>query len=301
MKLVAIDKNRCTGCVVCASICPYNAIILKDGKAEYCLETCFFCGQCRAVCPVDAIALRNISDKLGLSSIRERQGVVQPGDADPADLVALMRSRRSCRKFLDKPVDLDLLTDLVKIGTTAPSGTNSQSWNFLILPSRPDLEAFGELVGAYYRKLNRLAANPLLRVMMKVAGNSSLQDYYRNYYDSVKKALSEWDNDRIDRLFHGAVAGIVVTGKNGASCPAEDAMLATQNILLSAHTLGLGSCLIGFAVEAMRRMPAIRKKIKLAADEQAYAVIVLGYPAVVYQRPAHRRAVQPRILRMTSL
>ena len=59
----------------------------------------------------------------------------------------------------------------------------------------------------------------------------------------------------MDRLFHGAAAAILVTGRRQASCPAEDALLATQNILLAAHAMGLGSCLIGFAVEAMRRDP----------------------------------------------
>lgn len=283
------------------SICPYDAIVLRDGKAEYSLDTCFLCGHCRSVCPVEAVRLSGVADRLGLSTIEERQEVMKPGQANSADLVALMRSRRSCRKFRETSVALDLLTDLVKIGTTAPSGTNSQSWNFVILPSRPDLLAFGELVGSYYRKLNRQAANPLLRTLMKIVGNDSLGRYYHNYYASVERAIREWDENGRDRLFHGAVAAIVVTGKKDASCPAEDAMLASQNILLAAHAQGLGSCLIGFAVEAMRRMVRIRRQIEIAADEDPYAVIALGYPAVSYLRPAHRRVVRPRIVRMNGV
>ncbi len=50
-----------------------------------------------------------------------------------------------------------------------------------------------------------------------------------------------------DLLFHGAPAAIIVASKEEASCPSEDSLLATQNILLGAHSLGLGTCLVGFA------------------------------------------------------
>ena len=48
-----------------------------------------------------------------------------------------------------------------------------------------------------------------------------------------------------DQLFHGSTAAILTGSNPGVSCPAEDAPLATQNILLAAHSIGLGSCLIG--------------------------------------------------------
>ena len=76
-----------------------------------------------------------------------------------------------------------------------------------------------------------------------------------------------------------------------ASCGAEDALLATQNILLAAEGLDLGTCLIGFAVEAMQRDPSIGRKIGLDPDETTHAVIALGHPAIRYQRPAHRKPV----------
>ena len=95
------------------------------------------------------------------------------------------------------------------------------------------------------------------------------------------------------------MAAILVTGKKDASCPAEDALLATQNILLAAHAMGLGSCLIGFVVEAMRRDAKLRRQIGIADDEEIYSVIALGYPAVNYLRPANRKVVVPRIVKLT--
>jgi len=162
------------------------------------------------------------------------------------------------------------------------------------------LQVLGGMVAGYYRKLNRLAENPLLRFMVKIFGGDRLGRYFRRYHDSVAEALREWDEKGTDRLFHGAVAAILVTGKKDASCPAEDALLATQNMLLAAHAMGLGSCLVGFVVEAIRRDPELKKLLVIADDEEIYSVIALGYPAVNYLRPANRKVVVPRVLRLTE-
>lgn len=300
MEQIIIDRGKCTGCGVCVRICPYRAIILVDEKAEYILGDCFLCGQCQAVCPVDAVRLPQLALKLGLVTIEEREKAVPPGTVNASELVAMMRSRRSCRKYRNKTVPLVMLEDLVKIGTTAPSGTNSQLWNFIILPTMSDVQVLGGMVADYYRKLNRLAENPFLRFITKIIGRDSLGRYYHRYHDSVADALQEWDEKGTDRLFHGAVAAILVTGKKDASCPAEDALLATQNILLAAHAMGLGSCLIGFVVEAMRRDPALRRRVGITDEEEIYSVIALGYPGVTYFRPANRKVVVPRILSLVD-
>lgn len=44
-----------------------------------------------------------------------------------------VRTRRSIRAFLDKPVDLDLLRDLIARATRAPSGGNLQPWHLHLL------------------------------------------------------------------------------------------------------------------------------------------------------------------------
>ncbi len=297
---VIINQQKCTGCGVCAAICPYRIISMQDGIAKHSGEICFLCDHCRAVCPQEAIKTLGQSPVLGLATLEENPDVIGPGTSNVSELVALMRSRRSCRSYQATPVPLAMLLDLVKIGTTAPSGTNSQGWGFVILPSREDLLVLGGMVSDYYRKLNRLAANPLLRGAVKIFAGDSLGNYYRNYFASVTEALRQWDEEGTDMLFHGATAAILVTGRKTASCPAEDALLATQNILLAAHAMGLGSCLIGFAVEAMRRARTMKEKMEIPEDEQIYSVIALGFPAVAYLHHAGRKVVQPRIVRPTE-
>jgi nitroreductase len=75
----------------------------------------------------------------------------------------------------------------------------------------------------------------------------------------------------------------------------EDAMLATQNILLAAHSLGLGTCLIGYAVKVIQHDPAIQRYLKIPDEEKVFAVIALGYPDETYQTLTGRKKVVPRV------
>jgi nitroreductase len=149
-------------------------------------------------------------------------------------------------------------------------------------------------VAGFFKRLNRLAENRLVRGGLRLFGKRELSDYYRDYYRSVQEGLSEWEHHGRDRLFHGARAAILVGSKPGGSCPVEDALLATQNILLAAHTLGLGSCLVGFAVSAMEKDAAIRSAVGIPRGERVHAVIALGYPAETYLRVAGRKKAAVR-------
>ena len=297
MKPVIIDTTACSGCGLCSEVCPYKAFTLKEGTATYIIEDCFLCGHCQAVCPDNAITIPRLSPSPGdLLDHKYGSQAIKP-HIGTGPLIEIMSSRRSCRNFKKKNVPLEILEELVQVGITAPSGTNCQAWNFIILPRREDLFHFGILVGNYFKKLNRLAESWLLRSFTRFFMGGGLNRYYQNHYDSVKEALRDWDDNGEDRLFHGAQAAILVTAKKDASCPAEDALLATQNILLVAHSMGLGTCLIGFAVEAVRRDKSIGGKLILPEDEELYAVIAIGYPKVAYLRPAGRKKVVPRVFR----
>ena len=289
-----IDQDKCTGCGLCLSVCPDQTLSLLRGKATVSGDRCMACGHCRAICPAEAISFPGLEQDLFFQTFTADTRNLPPGQGDTAQLVRIMLSRRSCRNYQNRALEQPLLEDLVRIGTCAPSGTNSQAWTFTILPQRSAVEALGNLVAAYFARLNRQAANPVLRGFLRLLGKPALANYYRRYHATIAQGLREWEEHGRDRLFHGAPAAIIVGSRPGASCPKEDALLATQNILLAAHTMGLGSCLIGFAVAAMAKAPKIQRTLGIPDAETIHAIIALGYPAEPYQRLTGRKPITPR-------
>jgi nitroreductase len=58
--------------------------------------------------------------------------------------------------------------------------------------------------------------------------------------------------------------------------------------------MGLGTCLIGFAVEAIRNDPAIKHFLKIPDEETVYAVIAMGYPDEKYEGLTGRKRFELR-------
>lgn len=287
-----IDPDRCIGCGMCIPVCPKQTLGIEDGKAVVRGTESLNCDHCAAACPVDAIRVAAVDPGLShFQTFTADTRWLPHGRFDAATLVNLMGSRRSCRNFFNQPVDRSLLEDLVKAGITAPSGSNCQPWTFTILPDRKAVNGLGRRVGDFFRKTNRMAENRWLRTGLKLIGKPELDTYYRLHYPTVEMGLAAWDRGERDLLFHGATAVIVVAADKSASCPSEDALLATGNMLLAAHAMGLGTCLVGFVIEAMRRDRSIVRMIGVPDHETPYAVIALGWPKETYQQVAGRKPV----------
>jgi nitroreductase/NAD-dependent dihydropyrimidine dehydrogenase PreA subunit len=288
-----IDQELCVGCGQCVPVCPTRALELVDGKARVVGQRSIYCGHCAAACPTGAIAVEPLAGGHPRLAAAEKPWLA-PGEFDAALLERLMASRRSCRNYRERPVPREVLAELVQVGATAPSGTNSQRWTFTVLPDRRAVLALAEPIGEFFRRLNAAAAKPWLRNLLRLVGRPELARYHREHRESVAEALAEWEATGRERLFHGAPAAILVGSLPGGSTPVEDALLAAGQILLAAHARGLGTCLVGYAVEVLSRRAELRRLAGLSAQERVHAVIAVGWPREAYERPAGRLPVEPR-------
>lgn len=56
--IIAIDEERCQGCVNCMMSCRTEAIRVFEGKARISVQKCIYCGKCFRDCPESAITAR---------------------------------------------------------------------------------------------------------------------------------------------------------------------------------------------------------------------------------------------------
>ena len=228
-----IDQEKCDACGECIKVCPHETISMINKKATITGNESLVCGHCQAACKSGAIIVGGIDESLSnFNSFKSEKKWLPFGRYNTTGLVNLMQSRRSCRNYKNKPVEKELLEDLVKIGVTAPSGSNCQMWSFTVLPDRKSVEAFGEQVKDFFHNLNRLAGKAWLRMLLKLLGKRQLSDYYENYYERIKEGLKNWETNDKDMLFHGAPAVIAIACKCNVTIRIQKKLRVEGNTLI---------------------------------------------------------------------
>ena len=53
---LTLDENKCTGCGLCADVCPHRVIDIENGKARIAhKDRCMECGACMQNCAFEAV------------------------------------------------------------------------------------------------------------------------------------------------------------------------------------------------------------------------------------------------------
>ena len=158
-------------------------------------------------------------------------------------------TRRSIRQYKDEKISKEDITKILKAAQYAPSAHNRQPWEFLIIEDKEKMAEFRKIQP--WTSFVKDAAVAIL-----VCGN-------------------------MDVAHHKTI------GENTYSYADIDCSLATQNITLAAHSLGIGSCICGVAP-----MPEVVQKFsemfELPENIRPIALVALGVPAEEPKQPADR-------------
>jgi len=157
-----------------------------------------------------------------------------------------------------------MLNEIIAAGNAAPSGVNSQMWRFVVIEN------------AEFRK--KLAALALPRY----------KAWLEKMPDEIKAIRQEIDEICEDPAYYSAPAIIFVIGYGMTS--ALDCPMVCQNIMLSARSLGIGSCWV-YIGQLPLDDPEVRESLKLQDHETVYGPILLGYPKDEFpEAPAKKEA-----------
>jgi nitroreductase len=183
-------------------------------------------------------------------------------------LLTLVKSRRSCRRFKPDPVPDELLTKILEVGRWAPSGANSQPWEFVVVKETETREKIArfvkDLISIYYRFEH--TRDPALR------------------FPSITKPV-----DRIG--YEDAPVYIIPCGdrRTQAAYPLYTAVEIADSILessmanaflymhLAATALGLGAQWVS-AVRMWYVQQLVRDLLGIPDYFMVYDMLVLGYP-----------------------
>ncbi len=172
-----------------------------------------------------------------------------------SDFQKLVHTRRSIRRFQDRPVEREKLLTCAEAARLAPSAEHVQPWRFLIVDDPEKKKTLSE--GAFsgiYAPTRWAARAPVLVVLL------AKLDVLAN---------------RLGKQIQGTSYYLIDMGIGG------------EHFVLQAHELGLGSCWIGWFSEK-----GARKALNIPRRYKIVCLLALGYPASFPQKGKIRKSLE---------
>lgn len=182
------------------------------------------------------------------------------------NIIRCIKSRRSIRKYDERAVSGELLQHLLDAAIWAPSGTNSQSWLFTAIQNKGTLAKLNEVVRGSLAAWKPDDAYPV----KKVAQAKAMMAGFNFYYNAPTLI----------------VASNSQSNQNGM----PDCAAALQNIMLAAHSLGLGSCWINQLrwVNDHADVKGFLFSLGIPTEHVVYGAVAVGYAAHTPEAPARK-------------
>jgi len=231
--------------------------------------------------------------------------------SDPVWISQFLASRRSTRDFIkDKPVPQEVLNQILTDALTAPSWSNTRPfkiaiatddvrdriseeflhrWDALSKGRNGGLLAKMKLLATRYGlpTSNRMSAKPYVAELKPRAQRIGAELYkVLGVKRGDRKARdAEWAKNY--RFFGAPTELFIYIHKSLGIWSASDAGLMMENLMLSAHAHGLGTCAQGSVVIWD---DVIRKEFEVPSDYRLLTGLAIGYPtdAPVNSFGAHR-------------
>lgn len=176
------------------------------------------------------------------------------------EVLKVIRERRSTRMFKGEQIKDEELKEILDAGIYAPSATNKQPWHFTVIQNK-------EIIDSLSNGFKELAKKSDNEYIKRVGENEKFH------------------------VFYNAPTVILVSGDENNKMADVDCAAATENMLLAAESLGIGSCWVGFIAYLLNSESGKEylKKLGIPEGYKQIHSVALGYKRVnVTNAPARK-------------
>lgn len=272
-----VDTDKCVGCGKCVNTCvggviylgKNNIAVFADVK-EFGWNGCWQCEHCLAVCPTGAISIFGHSPKNSLP----------PPIYAATVLDSLIANRHSCRRYVDRNVEKEVIEDMISRLANAPNGGNKQQVEFTLIDEKEKMNRFRESVSAEADRLAKQGIFP--------------DGFDKQSYEDMKR----WQETvRPDMFFCGAPHILIPHAPVGRGEPLRDTIIAATYFELLCASRGLGAVMLTFPLAVLDLMPEIKAELDIPENHCIGIIVGFGYPEISYARGVQKSVSGKRIHR----
>jgi nitroreductase len=179
-----------------------------------------------------------------------------------------IHERQSVRSYSPKRVDRATLRTLLEAAVRAPTAVHEEPWAFVIVQDSALLKSLSDRA----------------KTIFAAEAEHAHPDQARHLLDILAKPGFN--------IFYDAGTLIIICSKAKGAFVTADCWLAAENLMLAAYAMGLGSCVIGFAVPALNTAK-IKTELGIPPECVAIAPIIVGVPSGETPRTTRK---EPEIL-----
>jgi nitroreductase len=173
---------------------------------------------------------------------------------DAASVDAAIESRFSTRAFLPRPVPRETITEILRVASRAPSGTNCQPWKVYVLQGASQQALVAKVCAAH----DAIYANPALAAQYREEYDYYPEKWVPPYIDRRREngwglygllGIGKGDKDKMHaqhqrnfRFFDAPVGFMFTLDRVMGRGSFVDYGMFLQNIMVSARARGLHTC-----------------------------------------------------------
>ncbi len=192
----------------------------------------------------------------------------------------VMYTARALRRFKPDPVPDDVITNVLDAAIRAPTGSNEQGWQFIVIKDAAQRKKIGDV----YRKGGQI-------LMALYANRTKPEHMPQKQFDKLMASAMYLIDHMGDApvlllacLQQAAPSGpppqlppeAAAALKNLGRMSGSSIYPAVQNVILACRAFGLGTCLTTIH---MFYEDEVKQALGLPPEVQTYALLPIGYPS----------------------